>query len=198
MITKIGSENLRNLEEIRALIQGVIDLVKNNIDEILARRFDINIKPDNSPVTAADLFIENLIHCYLVERVPGIVLVSEEMASNMPEVTSEGYYAILDPIDGTENFCSGLKEWGVSLTLWHGAFHLGSLLYMPELNQSLMTGDTLIPVRSRIRGFSSSFCPEILQGISEPQESRIMGCAVYNLFNVIRGSFARFSNPCGA
>ena len=25
-----------------------------------------------------------------------------------------------------------------------------------------------------------------------------MGCAVYNLYNVIRGSFARFTNPRGA
>ena len=38
-----------------------------------------------------------------------------------------GWIAVLDPIDGTENFCSGLKEWGVSLSIWQGARHAGSL-----------------------------------------------------------------------
>lgn len=61
-----------------------------------------------------------------------------------------------------------------------------------------MTGDTLTPIRSRIRGFSSSMCDEILEGMRSTQESRLMGCAVYNLYNVIRGSFARFTNPRGA
>ena len=61
-----------------------------------------------------------------------------------------------------------------------------------------MTGDTLFPIKSRIQGFSSSMCDEILKDMSSNKESRLMGCAVYNLYNVIRGSFARFTNPLGA
>ena len=30
------------------------------------------------------------------------------------------------------------------------------------------------------------------------EEYRVTGCAVYNLINVIRGSFCRFVNPKGA
>ena len=179
-------------------MRELMDLVISHKDEIQDLRYEIKIKEDNSPVTAADIFIENLIHSYLVSRIPNIAFAGEESFSFRIDLSNDGYYAILDPIDGTENFCSGLKEWGLSFTLWHGSTHLGSLLFMPELDQHLMTGDTLAPIRSRIRGFSSSMCPEILQGMSETQESRMMGCAVYNLFNVIRGSFARFSNPRGA
>lgn len=198
MIDYFPNKNLLNLRETRALMKGVIDLVRNNMDGIQATRYDITFKQDNSPVTASDVLIEKLIHSYLVERIPDITFAGEETFSTETKLSSKGYYAILDPIDGTENFCSGLKEWGVSFTLWHGTTHLGSLLYMPELNQHLMTGDTLRTIRSRIRGFSSSMCPEILQGMGETQESRLMGCAVYNLYNVVRGAFARFTNPRGA
>lgn len=192
------SNDPMNLVQTRALMQGLIDLVVANMERIQACRYEISIKPDGSPVTASDLLIEDLIHKYLIAHIPDITFAGEETFSSQNHLRSVSYYAILDPIDGTENFCSGLKEWGVSFTLWHGPTHLGSLLFLPELGEHLMTGDQLRLVRSRIRGFSSSMCPDILQGMAETQESRLMGCAVYNLYNVIRGAFARFTNPRGA
>jgi myo-inositol-1(or 4)-monophosphatase len=187
-----------DLKQVRELMHELMDLIHGNMDRVEALRYNVVLKPDNSPVTPADVFIEYLIRDWLIERLPGVVFAGEETFSVETQLTSQGHYAILDPIDGTENFCSGLKEWGVSFTLWHGGRHLGSLLFLPELNEHLMTGDTLKPVHSRIRGFSSAVCPEILQGISETQESRLMGCAVYNIYNVVRGAFARFTNPRGA
>jgi len=187
-----------DLVQTRALMQELIELVRDNMDRIEATRYKIITKPDGSPVTASDMFIERLIHDHLTARIPGIALVGEESFTADTALTGAGYCAILDPIDGTENFCSGLKEWGVSFTLWRGGRHLGSLLYMPELGAHLMTGDTVRPIRSRIRGFSSSMCDEILQDMAETRESRLMGCAVYNFYNVVRGAFARFTNPRGA
>ena len=195
---RLQADTLPDLAQTRALMAGLMDLVRANMERIQASRYDITIKPDGSPVTASDVLIETLIHDYLAARIPDVTFAGEETFSAETDLTSAGYYAILDPIDGTENFCSGLKEWGVSFTLWHGTTHLGSLLYLPELNEHLMTGDTLVPIRSRIRGFSSSMCDEILQGMAETRESRLMGCAVYNLYNVVRGAFARFTNPRGA
>ena len=197
-MTYLDSTSLPELSDTRALIRGLIALIEDNMDRIEATRYDITLKLDNSPVTASDVLIENLIRDYLTARVPDINFVGEETFSPETKLNSAGYYAILDPIDGTENFCSGLKEWGVSFTLWHGTTHLGSLLYLPELGEHLMTGDTLRPIRSRICGFSSSMCDEILRGIAETRESRLMGCAVYNMYNVVRGAFARFTNPRGA
>lgn len=193
------TSDLPDLAWSRDIMQGLIDLIAANRDRIEATRYDITLKPDGSPVTASDIFIEDLIRSYLEARIPGITFAGEESFEGSGTAgSSTGFYAILDPIDGTENFCSGLKEWGVSFTLWHGQTHLGSLLLMPELGEHLMTGDALKPVRSRIRGFSSSMCEEILDGMRATQESRLMGCAVYNLYNVVRGAFARFTNPRGA
>jgi myo-inositol-1(or 4)-monophosphatase len=192
------SSNYTSLQETRALLHDIIRLVKENMACILEMRYEIQVKPDGSPVTASDVFIENLIRRYLKDELPDVTFAGEESFAGDTSNGNRGYYAILDPIDGTENFCSGLKEWGVSFTLWHDGMHLGSLLYMPELNEHLMTGDSIKPIRSRIHGFSSSMCQEILDGIAASTESRLMGCAVYNLYNVIRGAFSRFTNPRGA
>lgn len=187
-----------SLQETRDLMKDIINLINGNMERIQELRYEITIKQDGSPVTSSDVLIENMIQGYLNEMIPGIVFAGEETFTTESKTSSIGYYAILDPIDGTENFCSGLKEWGVSFTLWHGDSHLGSLLFMPELNEYLMTGDSIQPIKSRIHGFSSSLCQEILDGMASCQESRLMGCAVYNLYNVIRGAFSRFTNPRGA
>jgi myo-inositol-1(or 4)-monophosphatase len=183
---------------VQEIIAGVADLVAANLGRVQAMRFNIRIKPDGSPVTEADLFLEQLIRRHVTEHLPDVDFVGEE--SYDPAALRGGgrHLALLDPIDGTENFCSGLKEWGVSFALWRGDEHLGSLLLLPELGDRLMTGDRITPLHSRITGFSSSFSERIVEQMREVQESRIFGCAVYNLYNVIRGAFGRFSNPRGA
>lgn len=186
------------LDQTRNLMREMMNTIDENMSHILDLRYEIQLKPDGSPLTASDVLIENLIHGYLKDALPDLTFAGEESFAGDTSNSNRGYYAILDPIDGTENFCSGLKEWGVSFTLWHDGMHLGSLLYMPELNEHLMTGDSIKPIRSRIHGFSSSMCQEILDGMSSTRESRLMGCAVYNLYNVIRGAFSRFTNPRGA
>jgi len=148
-------------------------------------------------VVRSDVFLENVIRDYLSARLSDLDFIGEE-SWNARQPLERTWRAVLDPIDGTENFCSGLKEWGTSLSIWRGDSHAGSLLLMPELNEVMMTGKIPLVPRSRIVGFSSSFNPAIAEGLAEHTEGRIMGCAVYNLFNVIRGSFSRFINPKGA
>ena len=180
-----------------ALLDEINQLILANLPTLQASRYKVTYKSDGSPVTEADVWLEQLIGSHLEKRMPGLRLIGEESFDFKWE-SNDGYLAILDPIDGTENFCSGLKEWGVSLSLWHGQTHLGSMLMMPELGEILKTGDSLVKLHSRITGFSSSYNEKIAQGISESIEYRVTGCAVYNLYNVIRGSFARFVNPKGA
>lgn len=180
-----------------ALLDGVRALVAGSLPELLARRGAVSWKPDGSPVTEADILLEGRISGWLAGRLPGFTLIGEESYAGAP-APADGWIAVLDPIDGTENFCSGLKLWGVSLSLWEGRAHRGSLLMLPELGDHLASGDTLPAIRSRIAGFSSSWSSEIGAGLAATPEGRIFGCAVYNLYNVVRGSLARFTNPKGA
>jgi myo-inositol-1(or 4)-monophosphatase len=182
---------------LRPLLDNVSELVMAHLSDILARRDRVSWKDDGSPVTAADIYVEDLVRSCLAACLPELSFVGEE-SFDPSEVLGSGYVALLDPIDGTENFISGLKEWGVSLGIWHGGRHAASMLLMPELGEGLKTGDRITPRTSRIVGFSSSFCEEIGRQMGEVRESRITGCAAYNLYNVTRGAFARFCNPRGA
>jgi myo-inositol-1(or 4)-monophosphatase len=186
------------MSSIDNLILSIKDLVVNKLPEINLSRYSIEYKEDGSPVTQSDKMLENDVKSILQSQLPDLKFIGEESFDFKKRDGDRGYLAILDPIDGTENFCSGLKEWGVSLGIWQEGKHVGSLLMMPELGESLRTGQKIEKVNSRITGFSSSFTEEIAEGIRDSVEYRVTGCAVYNIFNVIRGSFSRFVNPKGA
>ncbi|MDH0871792.1 MULTISPECIES: inositol monophosphatase family protein [Pseudomonadota] len=183
--------------DIPGLLEEVRRKVLDELPNVQSRRYEVEWKDDGSPVTAADVYLEGIISSYLRDRLENLTFIGEESWVSGGDCP-QGWCAVLDPIDGTENFCSGLKEWGVSLSIWHDQKHAGSLLMMPELGEALSSGNISYVPRSRIVGFSSSYHPAIGDGLSSTPEGRIMGCAVYNLFNVIRGSFSRFVNPKGA
>jgi len=182
---------------ISPLLEDSWALVRANLDHTLSLRRDITWKPDGSPVTQADLFQEKLIADFLRANLPDVTLVAEESYEAGQDIRS-GWVAVLDPIDGTENFCSGLKEWGVALSIWRDGVHQGSALMLPEMGDILMSGMTIPTYQSRIVGLSSSYNAEIGAILAGNPEGRVMGCAVYNMYNVIRGAYARFVNPKGA
>lgn len=183
--------------EVRSFLHEICDLIINQLEIIQTKRYDITLKKDGSPVTSADIYIEQIVYDFVKKRLPAVCFIGEE-SFDFNFMQTNDYIVVFDPIDGTENFCSGLMEWGVSFGLWKGTEHLGSFLLMPELNIRLVSGDELEKLQSRITGISSSMSQEVIEVMNEPGEYRIMGCAVYNLFNVIRGSFSRFVNPKGA
>lgn len=184
-------------QEARDLMESICALICDELPDIMETRYEITLKDDGTPVTTSDIFLEKLVHSYIKERLPDSVFIGEE-SFNQTIIDTENYIVLLDPIDGTENFCSGLREWGVSFGLWKGNKHCGSFILMPELGIKLMTGDHVEPVHSRLIGVSSSMSQAILEQLGKPGHYRMMGCAVYNLYNVITGSFKRFVNPEGA
>ncbi|UXJ69545.1 inositol monophosphatase family protein [Lysinibacillus fusiformis] len=183
---------------VRTLLSTLCTLIQEQLPKINELRYEVLYKEDNTPVTKADIFIEQLVISYLQKKVKDITFICEESYSNNDLMSNDGFLAVLDPIDGTENFSSGLMEWGVSFGLWKDQEFLGGFIYMPELNLRIMSGDTIEYQKSRIIGLSSSIRKELIDEIQVNQQYRIMGCAVYNIYNVITGSYARFINPVGA
>jgi myo-inositol-1(or 4)-monophosphatase len=174
------------------------DIIVNNLDKIIELRSQKKLKPDGSYVSEGDLLCEKLIKEYLKEKHPDYSLVSEESPEqNIRNIQNERV-VILDPIDGTENFVSGLKEWGVAVCVYENGSHSESMLALPELNEYLLTGEKISKFESRICGLSSSLTKEDLLNLEDGFEYRIIGCCVYNMFNVIRGAYSVFENPKGA
>jgi myo-inositol-1(or 4)-monophosphatase len=97
---------------------------------------DIIWKPDQSPVTSADLALDRLIG----ERVaalnsaeadrPSIRFHSEERPETWTGERS-GLVVVLDPIDGTRAFMKGRDDWCVSLGLVYEGSPIAGILHVP-------------------------------------------------------------------
>lgn len=70
-------------------------------------------KPDGSPVTEADLAVENLVRFRITERFPEDAIVGEEFG----ELGSASRTWIVDPIDGTSYFAKSDPNWRIHLAL---------------------------------------------------------------------------------
>lgn len=85
-------------------------------------------KPDNSPVTEADIAIERILVERIAARYPAHGIIGEEQTRY--DITREYVWA-LDPIDGTASFVAGLPVWGISIGLLHRGIPCAGLFYMP-------------------------------------------------------------------
>lgn len=182
-----------------SICNNIIEAINTSLFEILQKRNTRIMKEDNSYVTEGDLLCESIVRNYIAENLPDYYLVSEEESTELNIINSKkDKVIILDPIDGTENFTSGLKEWGVAICVYENGKHVESMLALPELNCYLKTGDVFKKFESRICGISSSLTKEEILNLVPGFEYRIIGCCVYNMYNVITGSFFSFENPKGA
>jgi len=150
-----------------------------------------SLKEDGSPVTDSDMRLDSFIGERLRAIWPNIALVSEEREIEKG-VEEREVVAVIDPLDGTENYLSGLPIWGVSVSVWVGGSHLESLLVFPEINERVVSGQELLPFNSRIHGFASSRASLELNLPLEAAENRILGSATYNLFCVATGRLAYY------
>ncbi len=88
-------------------------------DRILAVAVDAlgaEIKPDFSPVTAADRAADAAIAEILAAKAPGIPIVSEENEA-AKGAAPEGPFFLCDPLDGTRGFIEGSDEYTVNVAL---------------------------------------------------------------------------------
>lgn len=173
--------------------------IRDSLPEILAGRDNISLKPDNSYVSEGDWLIQSIAEVWVRERLPDYELISEEKAPFTNDWNPEGRYVVLDPVDGTENFISGLKEWGVGISIYADGRHQESCIFLPELNELQITGMPIHRYRSRIMGLSSSLTADDLARLRfrEGVEYRIIGCSMYNMLMAVRGSFCVFENVKG-
>ena len=174
------------------------NLVERNLPQILALRSTGHLKEDGTFVSEGDLLCESLVRTFLEQHVEGCKLISEESPNDCSDLDAYEYVVTVDPIDGTENFVSGLKEWGVGVSVYRRSVHFQSMILLPQLGICLTTGDRLEQVpHSRICGLSSYMKPEDFEQLGRDYEYRIFGCCMYNMYNAIKGSYARFQHLKG-
>lgn len=96
--------------------------------------FTVEKKGDASPVTIADRSAEQLIRQRVAEHFPTDGIVGEEFGRT--EGTS-GFNWILDPIDGTKSFISGVPMYGTMVGVEFEGRSLAGLVYIPGLDEGV-------------------------------------------------------------
>ena len=93
---------------------------------------DFTQKQDASPVTAADIKIEALIRDRISQRYPSHGILGEEQGSiNL----LANLCWVIDPIDGTKSFISGMPLWGTLLALLKDSHPVFGIIDVPALGE---------------------------------------------------------------
>ena len=96
------------------------------------------IKSDGSPVTKADQEAEKLIETGLARMLPEVPMIGEELIAeghSPPDLTSEEYFWLVDPLDGTKEFVSGSSDYTVNIALIHNKKPVLGVIYAPALGE---------------------------------------------------------------
>jgi histidinol phosphatase-like enzyme (inositol monophosphatase family) len=101
------------------------------------RDLAVDRKFDQSPVTLADRGAEELLRRLINARFPSHGILGEELG---PENTDAEWVWVLDPIDGTKSFITGVPLWGTLIALLHHGQPVLGCIHQPILNQ-LVVGD---------------------------------------------------------
>ncbi|MDG1713047.1 MAG: inositol monophosphatase family protein, partial [Woeseiaceae bacterium] len=143
------------------ILKNIKPIIERELQTIISKRANKTMKPDNSYVSEGDLHMDKLVADFVEKNYSSVQLVSEESSKiNEIDLSLSEYVITVDPIDGTENFVSGLKEWGIGISVYRNGEHYESMLGLPELKEYIFTGEKIEQFESRIHGLSSSLTKE--------------------------------------
>lgn len=124
----------------------------------------VRSKSDSSPVTEADLEIESLLRDELAAAFPHDAVLGEEHGERPG---TSGYRWVIDPIDGTISFASGVPLFGTLIGLEHGDEVVAGLCSMPALGERIWAA----------RGEGTWWDRTLPSGESSRTRARVRHCA---------------------
>jgi myo-inositol-1(or 4)-monophosphatase len=90
--------------------------------------------PSASPVSEADIAVDNLLRQRLVAAGETVAWLSEESVDDAARIEARRVW-IVDPIDGTSAYIAGFPDWAVSAALVEDGRPIAACLYAPALSE---------------------------------------------------------------
>lgn len=115
----------------------LIDVIRKAGAEALrfvAEGFETIQKPDQSPVTSADLAVNQVLQSRLESAFPQDGWLSEESPDGLDRLQKRRVW-VVDPIDGTKAFISGEPEFCISVALIEGGQPVVASIFNPSTNE---------------------------------------------------------------
>lgn len=95
-------------------------------------RPEVRLKDDQTPVTQADLQIEEMVRRQVAQRFPSDAVLGEEAGGSLEDASRVW---VVDPIDGTKNFAAGIQVWGTLLALFEEGEPILGVVGAPAVNE---------------------------------------------------------------
>lgn len=99
--------------------------------------FDVRVKSDDSPVTAADEAADAIISAGLRAAFPDAALVTEEQSATHDLSVTD--FFIVDPLDGTKEFVQRRGDFTVNIAWVEDGVPVRGVVYAPAKNRLFMT-----------------------------------------------------------
>lgn len=181
------------------------------------RAIGVQSKADDSPVTEADLAAQQAMANAILQHFPHAGLLGEETLqpaaqNTLPPIEQARLVFIVDPIDGTRNFLSGLPLWAVLVAACVDGVPVASATLCPALQTTYAAAAGHGATRNGepMAVSPASRTPNSLMGCPSPRNGRIepfaehwflnytgrnLGSAGLHLACVAEGSFAAAAGP---
>lgn len=155
---------------------------------------DIEQKQDTSPVTAADIEIEKLIRSRISQSYPSHGILGEEQDSI--NLSAELCW-VIDPIDGTKSFISGMPLWGTLLALLKDSDPVFGIIDVPALGERYVSTQEYGTVRNG-ESIKTSNCEELRNCNLFATSPDMFNPAEFQVFDSLsrRARFRRFGGDC--
>jgi len=129
------------MEEFLELAETLADQSQALILDYFQKGVAVDMKADRTPVTEADREAERLMRKAIEARFPEHGILGEELGTTHPDAP---YQWVLDPIDGTLSFISGVPLFGTLIALKKDGKPILGILNLPVL------GERLIGMKDRV------------------------------------------------
>lgn len=165
------------------------------VDSCIVGQYKSFIKDDFSLVTDSDLQVESKLIKFIRDNFPSISIVSEENpSSHLESYELNNRFAIIDPIDGTENYYFTKSNYGSVISVVYDDFVYHGI-YIPSLKQiiSSININNFKFFNSSIKLLSTSCLGFKLSQIEGSfQNYRILGSSSYMFYLLLRGEASSY------
>lgn len=121
-----------------AAVELAIAAGNSTLRHFYHRDFTVESKSDRTPVTAADRNSERIIREAVAHRFAGDAVLGEEFGESPGD---SGYKWIIDPIDGTKSFITGVPLYSTLVAVTHNDQPVIGVIYLPALGQIVVAAE---------------------------------------------------------
>jgi myo-inositol-1(or 4)-monophosphatase len=149
------------------------------------------------PVTAADRAAEQAMRAMIREQFPTHGIIGEEFGAERADAE---FVWVLDPIDGTKSFISGMPAWGTLIALARQGQPVFGMVHQPFIGERF-SGDGLAAAYrgpAGRRALQTRSCPALDGAVVYTTSPRLMSAADRAAFNRVEdvARLSRYGGDC--